>query len=115
MVADLLIFLRNGLFYEDGYRMVFTAYFPKRWLQMKKPIKVEKGPSRFGEIGFDIEFIGEHQINLNLDIKWSEAPVDLEWHVPVRMKKAKVDGQEYAYDGHRIHFPVDAKKVEIFY
>jgi len=115
MVADLLIFLRNGLFYEDGYRMVFTAYFPKRWLEIKKPIKVEKGPSRFGEVNFDIQFVGEHQIDLNLNIKWSEAPVDLEWHVPVKIRKAKVDGVEYAYDGQRIHFPIDAKKVEIFY
>jgi hypothetical protein len=95
--------------------MVFTAYFPKRWLEIKKSIKVEKGPSRFGEINFKIEFTGDHQITLILENLWSEAPVDLEWHVPVKIKKAKVDGIEYAYDGQRIHFPIDAKKVEIFY
>lgn len=115
MVADLLIFLRNGLFYEDGYRMVFTSYFPKRWMDLKNPIKVEKGPSRFGEINFGIEFIGDHQLTLSLENLWSEAPVDLEWNLPVKIKKAKVDGQEYPCEGQRIHFPVDAKKVEIFY
>lgn len=115
MVADLLVFLRNGLLYENKRKLLLMRMFPIKWLELQKPIVVKNAPTVYGPVSFDLSFKTNKHLVLNLAAEWhgGKPPIDIELNVPLPIKSAKVDGVVSQFLGNQIHFSKDAKQVEI--
>ncbi|MBN2444916.1 MAG: hypothetical protein JXJ04_26410 [Spirochaetales bacterium] len=112
--AEVLHFVRNLLFYEDGDGLIITPTVYHRWMEAGELIEVKQGPSYFGKINFAIESRPD-KIILNLNNDYTQQPKYIEFSIPFFITKIFVDGKEREISHKsRIQFHPQAKEVVVF-
>mgnify|MGYP001044243408 CR=1 FL=1 len=108
--AEFIHLIRNMLFFEEGGTLVITPIIPQRWIEPGEIIEVKNAPSYFGEINFKIESTYK-MVVLDLDNHYIKSPEYIEFSLPVRIRKIRIDGKERKILGRTIRFSSEVKKV----
>lgn len=111
--ADFILLLRNMLFMEENNRLIITPVLPLNWLKKKEKITVRQAPTYFGVLEYTIEINSPKELILNLKTDFDKKPKFIEWNLPVKIKKALVDGKPVPADGKKIVISPSAKKIQV--
>ncbi|MDD5066967.1 MAG: hypothetical protein PHF84_07955 [bacterium] len=101
--SEVIHFIRNMLFYENGGKLIFFPVIPHHWLDLNNCLSVKNASSHFGKCDFSLTST-EQYIEFSFRSEFHHVPEKLEINLPVMIEKIVVDGREQ---------PVNAKSFEI--
>jgi len=108
--AEMLLLIRNLLFFEEKDRLVLTPILPKEWTEEGTVIAVERGPTYFGPLDFTVQCRGE-RIVLILGQPFRTPPSEIEWHLPFPVARAEGGTPIPAAKKGTVVFPPTTRKV----
>jgi hypothetical protein len=79
--SNYAVLFRHMLIHEQGDELHLLSAVPDWWLDDGKVIKVEKAPTHFGLIGFEVQGTREG-VRLEFEPSWREAPKKVVLHLP---------------------------------
>ncbi len=111
--ADFILLIRNILFFEENDNLVITPVLPKEWVKAGNKIKLEKAPSYFGLINYEIEFKTKKNVTLKLKNKFAKLPQEIEWNLPFNIKSAAADGEKIEFSGKKVVFSPKVTQLSV--
>jgi hypothetical protein len=112
-LVEMLIFVRNMLFFEENDRLVITPILPLEWLKKDNKIAIANAPSEFGEVNFEILVKGPKRLALQLNTIFTDTPKTIEWNLPGNIKSVKIDGKEAGFSENKVLFSAQNNKIEV--
>jgi len=110
--AELVLLVRNLLFFEEEDRLVLTPIFPRNWAQAGQSIAVERAPTFFGPFNFRIDSAVD-KIDLHLEGEFEPSLSRIDWHLPFPVDRAQGDGGPIEVLKNRLVIPVGTSHVEV--
>jgi len=109
--AEMLLLIRNLLFFEEQDRLILTPVLPRGWIEKGSIISVGRGPTYFGPVDFTIRR-REERVELIFKGHFRIPPAEIEWNLPVSVVHAEGDETPLPVtDGRTLHFPPETRKV----
>ena len=110
MVADILHIMRNLFFFEEKQKLILTPLYPKEWLKAGKKLKINRAPTYFGEISFELNCLGK-EVVLTMEFPYSSALREIEFNLPYDFDIKSIDGQLRYKENKKAIFHPQVKKV----
>ena len=110
--AELLLLVRNLLFFEEDDRIVLTPILPQEWTWKGAVIQVERAPTYFGPMDFRIEFHGG-DVSLEIRERFWTAPSCFEWNFPFEIRSAEGDAGPVEIQKNVLFLPAKTRKVQV--
>ncbi len=108
--------LRNMLVREDMGAPVLhlASALAPTWLDAGKSVKVNKAPTDFGPVSYDIQSTADGA-TVKIDAQWRKAPESLQFHIPwfVELTSATADGKEVNAKDRALDLPAGTKTLDL--
>ena len=89
--AEWLLLVRSLLLREEGSTLFLTPALPESWLQTAGRVEVEAAPTRFGTVGYTVEWDdGGRNANVRFSAEWRNPPARLLWGLPGRTRERSI-------------------------
>jgi hypothetical protein len=112
--AEWLLLVRSLLLREEVDRLHLAPALPASWLQSPGRVSVERAPTSFGSLGYELEWDpGARNMSIALAADWRKPPAELWWKLPVAPGRVFIDGSPARCDGDRVLVPARAKRVDV--
>lgn len=108
--------LRNMLVREQNDELHLLSVMSPAWIGTGKTINVERAPTEFGTVNFQLQQANDTQATLNLSAVWRHTPRAIVIHMPwfMNVEKIRVDGKLIPIlTNNSIRIPADAKLIHI--
>jgi hypothetical protein len=111
--AELLLLVRNLLFFEEGDRLVLTPILPKEWSYDGAVIEVKGGRTYFGPLDFRIVFEGDG-IELEMKDQFWTLPSSIEWNLPFAVHRVQGDSGPVEVREKALLLPAKTRQVKVW-
>jgi len=110
--AEFIRLIRNMLVLETGNRLELLAGLPKDWIISKKPVFVERTPTRYGAVSLkmEVQADGAVRIEVKQDAAWPLKPDGCRLHLTALklagLRDARLDGAAIPTEDDVLSLPV---------
>jgi len=113
--ADYRNLLRNMMIREEGDTLHLLSAVSPEWIGKGKSIRVERAPSYFGVVNFEMEMAEDNSAALHFKTNFRHAPKKVILHLPWFMKTSSVvvDGVDAQINENSVLLPSSVREVKI--